>query len=138
MNDLNKLVDKARQNLDAEEARQPSPVPGSARRNLKGPFAAALLVIAVTLLAQHFWGGRLTPEMINTDLSRLIDRANESITDYYRQNGQLPPYIPDPSLCAIIQYEVLDALSTPPRFRLQGEVDGVRLSNSSANPGGRP
>jgi hypothetical protein len=134
MSDLNELIGKAKQDLDAEAMRSP-PTQKKKGPELKGPLTLIMALIALTLLAQHFFAGRLTSDMINADLVLLSERAQQSIMQYYRDNQQLPPYIPDPSLRAILRYEIIDALSNPPQFSLQGEIEGVSVSRHNANGG---
>jgi hypothetical protein len=136
MNDLNDLIGKAKQGLDAEERRAP-PEPKQKGADLKTPLALILLLVAIALLGRHFFIGSLTGDMINSDLSLLSERAQQSIMRYYRENDQLPPYIPDPSLRAILRYEVIDALAKPPQFSLQGELNGVSVSRRNGDEGGR-
>ena len=135
MNDLNDLIGKARQGLDAEERRAPK-AQQKKGPDLKTPMALILLLIASTLLGRYFYFGSLTSHMINSDLSLLSERAHESIMRYYEENNRLPPYIPDPSLRAILRYEVIDALSRPPKFNLEGELDGVSVSRRNGDMGG--
>jgi|GEM_PF-3070449 len=134
MSDLNELIGKAKQDLDAEAMRAP-PAPKKKGLDLKGPAALIMALIALTLLGQHFFAGRLSSDMINTDLTQLSERAQRSIMQYYKDNQQLPPYIPDPSLRAILRYEVIDALSKPPQFSLQGEIEGVSVSRHNGDGG---
>ncbi len=125
MNDLNDLIGKAKQDIDLEDQKSRNqPV----RRHLNSkPVVMGMVVVTLTVWSYHFLNRNLSKDTIQTDLTELAIQAGDSILAYYNLEKALPPYIPEPSLRGLLRYEVVDAQSQPPKFILEGEIEGVSL-----------
>jgi hypothetical protein len=125
MNDLNDLIGKAKHDIDLEEKNSlTQPIRG--HLNSK-PIVMSLVIVTLTVWIYHFLNHNLSKDTIQNDLTELAIQAGESILAYYKHEKALTPDITETSLRGLLRYKVVDAQSQPPKFILEGEIEGMSL-----------
>lgn len=127
-NDLNGLISQAETTL--AKKKKPVAASPSGGRSPK-TLAIATLLLALAAWAWVIWSHSIPDAQIRNDLKILLDSARNGIEQYQIQNGKLPPALPDITLATVVQFQVLEAESTPPKYRLNANIRGVHESWSS-------
>ncbi len=130
MSDYSRLVNKAEKQL-AEKEKQKKPEGRKTGFNINTDILAIVILVVVVGINAYIMMPKLTDSQIESDLELLVNEAHTSIQQYLRDNGNLPPQIPEPGLRAFMEYRVLDAQTTPPKYELRARIREVEHVSQS-------
>ena len=132
--DLNALADQAAQTVERQHA-QASAAAQSAQAALqkRGRLKWGWLMWAAALV---LWGWQLRGPLMHdsqsrADLAALMEQARTEVDAAVKSQGRLPDALSSPALASIVKYEVMDAASNPPAYRLEGRLGEVSQTWSS-------
>lgn len=124
MSNLEKLISKAKKELDDKELKAPRVITRKYVNDKRT--SIIILMFAIIAWSWHLLSDQfLDDDEIRNEIETLAFAAQQSIYDYTENFHHLPAQLPDPSLRMIFQYRVIDAQSNPPEFVLQGHIENI-------------
>lgn len=87
--------------------------------------ASVLLAVCFAVWGYMLWSSSISDGQIRMDLEKLILSARTQVEERMATEGRLPDALPDLALSKVVRYEILDAETKHPRYRLIAEINGV-------------